>query len=99
VRLVAMFEDGEALYRVVCERGLPGVVAKHLRGRYRRGERGWVKAGNRQTPRFAEEAAGGGWRNHETTDRLSETEARSRRVDSASVTGVFDRCRTGASRR
>jgi bifunctional non-homologous end joining protein LigD len=58
VQLVATFEDGEGLCRVVCERGLEGVVAKRLRDRYRPGERGWVKTKNRQTPRFAEELAG-----------------------------------------
>jgi hypothetical protein len=31
VRLVAMFEDGEALSRVICERGLERVVAKRCR--------------------------------------------------------------------
>jgi bifunctional non-homologous end joining protein LigD len=34
-RLVATFEDGDALFRVVCDRGLEGVVAKRLRDPYR----------------------------------------------------------------
>ena len=55
VRLVATFEDGEALFAAVCERGLEGVVAKRLRDPYRSGERGWVKTKNRATARFAEE--------------------------------------------
>ena len=49
------FDDGEALYRVVCERGLKGVVAKRLRHPYRPGERGWLKRKNPDGPRFAEE--------------------------------------------
>jgi len=57
-RLVATFEDGDALFRVVCDRGLEGVVAKRLRDPYRPGERGWVKTKNRATARFAEELAG-----------------------------------------
>jgi bifunctional non-homologous end joining protein LigD len=57
-RLVATFEDGEALFRVICERGLEGVVAKRPRDRYRAGERGWVKTKNKATARFAEELAG-----------------------------------------
>src|SRR5215204_1292038 len=40
-RLVATFEDGEALFAAVCERGLEGVVAKRDRDRYRPGERQW----------------------------------------------------------
>jgi bifunctional non-homologous end joining protein LigD len=58
VRLVATFEDGRALFDVMCERDLEGVVAKRLRDRYRPGERGWVKTKNGATTRFAEELAG-----------------------------------------
>jgi bifunctional non-homologous end joining protein LigD len=43
----ATFEDGEALFGAVCERELEGVVAKRLNGRYRPGERGWIKVKNR----------------------------------------------------
>src|SRR6266536_2669954 len=43
------FEDGRALWGVVVERGLEGVVAKRLDGRYVPGERGWVKTKNRET--------------------------------------------------
>jgi bifunctional non-homologous end joining protein LigD len=40
------FEDGLALYQAVCERGLEGIVAKSRRGRYRPGERVWLKIKN-----------------------------------------------------
>ena len=40
------FEDGEALFASVCELGLKGVVAKKRSGRYRPGQRGWVKTKN-----------------------------------------------------
>jgi bifunctional non-homologous end joining protein LigD len=40
------FDDGDALYTSVCELGLEGVVAKKHSGRYRTGERGWVKTKN-----------------------------------------------------
>jgi bifunctional non-homologous end joining protein LigD len=43
------FEDGAALFDVVRERGLEGVVAKRLDSRYVRGERGWVRTRNRET--------------------------------------------------
>jgi bifunctional non-homologous end joining protein LigD len=55
VRLVATFEDGQVLFNAVCARGLEGVVAKRVDSVYRAGERGWVKAKNRATARFAEE--------------------------------------------
>jgi bifunctional non-homologous end joining protein LigD len=59
VQLVATFEDGNALFDVVCERGLEGVVGKRLRDPYRPGERLWVKHENRNTRRFAEETGSG----------------------------------------
>jgi len=62
VRLVATFQDGEALYAAVCDRGLEGVVAKRERDAYRPGERQWVKVKNRATARFAEEREGIGRR-------------------------------------
>jgi hypothetical protein len=62
VRLVATFEDGEALFAAVCERGLEGVVAKRLCDPYRPGERLWVKMKNRATTRFEEEREGLGRR-------------------------------------
>jgi ATP-dependent DNA ligase len=40
------FEDGEGLFRAVCERDLEGVVAKRLDGRYGPRRRGWVKTKN-----------------------------------------------------
>jgi bifunctional non-homologous end joining protein LigD len=43
------FEDGNALWSAVCQRGLEGVVAKKLTSRYLRGQRGWVKVEN---PRY-----------------------------------------------
>ena len=41
MRLVATFEDGEALFAAVCERGLEGAVAKRDRDPYRPG-RSWA---------------------------------------------------------
>jgi bifunctional non-homologous end joining protein LigD len=41
------YDDGEALWRHVCGRGLEGVVAKRLSGTYQPGRRGWVKIKNR----------------------------------------------------
>jgi bifunctional non-homologous end joining protein LigD len=41
------FDDGDALFEAVCERELEGVVAKRRNGRYRPGERGWIKIKNR----------------------------------------------------
>ena len=66
VRLVATFEDGEALFAAVCERGLEGVVAKRLRDTYRPGKRAWVKTKNRATARFAQERDGVGRRQRST---------------------------------
>jgi len=40
VRPVATFEDGEALFAAVCERGRERVVAKRQRERYRVGRAG-----------------------------------------------------------
>jgi ATP-dependent DNA ligase len=41
------FDDGAALWAVVERDELEGVVAKPLNGRYRPGERGWLKVKNR----------------------------------------------------
>jgi bifunctional non-homologous end joining protein LigD len=41
-----VFDDGEALLEAVCERGLEGIVAKRRSGKYRPGQRGWVKVKN-----------------------------------------------------
>jgi ATP-dependent DNA ligase len=46
------YEDGEALWRLVCERGLEGVVAKRLTGTYPPGRRGWIKVKNRNYWRY-----------------------------------------------
>jgi bifunctional non-homologous end joining protein LigD len=46
------FDDGEALFEAVCERELEGIVAKRIEGRYRPGERGWVKVKNRSYRRW-----------------------------------------------
>ena len=62
MRLVATFEDGEALFAAVCARGLKGVVAKRERDPYRPGDRVWMKTKNRATARFAEERDGVGRR-------------------------------------
>lgn len=56
-KLVATFEDGQALFDAICARGLEGVVAKQKRDRYRPGEPVWVKTKNRTTLRFAQELA------------------------------------------
>ena len=40
------FDDGQALYDAVCERGLEGIVAKRSTSLYRSGQRGWVKVKN-----------------------------------------------------
>jgi bifunctional non-homologous end joining protein LigD len=52
------FEDGQALFASVCELGLEGVVAKKRSGRYRPGERGWIKAKNPNYWRREEEIEG-----------------------------------------
>jgi bifunctional non-homologous end joining protein LigD len=41
------FDDGAALFEAICERELEGIVAKRRGGRYRPGERGWIKIKNR----------------------------------------------------
>jgi ATP-dependent DNA ligase len=41
-----VFDDGDALYTAVCERGLEGVVARWRRASYRPGVRGWIKTKN-----------------------------------------------------
>jgi bifunctional non-homologous end joining protein LigD len=46
------FDDGAALFEAVCERELEGIVAKRVDGRYRPGERGWVKIKNRNYWRY-----------------------------------------------
>jgi ATP-dependent DNA ligase len=46
------FEDGVALFEAICERELESVVAKRRNGRYRPGERGWVKIKNRDYWRY-----------------------------------------------
>jgi bifunctional non-homologous end joining protein LigD len=54
------FNDGEALYEVVCTQGLEGVVAKRLSTAYRPDGRGWVKTKNAAYWRLREEREG--WR-------------------------------------
>ena len=48
-----MFDDGEALWQVVVDRGLEEVVAKRLSSLYRPGHRGggWVKQKSPAWPR------------------------------------------------
>ena len=55
MQVVAAFDDGEALFRIVCDQGLEGIVAKREREPYRSGVRGLAKTTNRNTARFAEE--------------------------------------------
>jgi bifunctional non-homologous end joining protein LigD len=43
VEVIASFEDGPALWDVIVERGMEGVVAKRARQSYRPGSRLWVK--------------------------------------------------------
>jgi bifunctional non-homologous end joining protein LigD len=46
------FDDGAALFDAICERELEGIVAKRIDGRYRPGERGWIKVKNRDYWRY-----------------------------------------------
>jgi bifunctional non-homologous end joining protein LigD len=46
------FDDGHALFEAVCAHELEGIVAKRKSGRYRPGERGWVKVKNRAYWRY-----------------------------------------------
>jgi bifunctional non-homologous end joining protein LigD len=52
------FDDGEALWRAICEHELEGIVAKRRAGRYAPGERGWVKVKNRDYWRWELEREG-----------------------------------------
>jgi ATP-dependent DNA ligase len=54
----AAFEDGEALYEVVCAHGLEGVVAKRLSSPYQPDGRGWMKTKNPAYWRLEEERQG-----------------------------------------
>jgi ATP-dependent DNA ligase len=49
------FDDGEALFTVVVDQGLEGVVAKRQSSPYRPGERGWIKTKNREYWRYPQE--------------------------------------------
>jgi bifunctional non-homologous end joining protein LigD len=49
------FDDGEALFQVVVDQGLEGIVAKRRSSTYRPGERGWVKVKHRDYWRFGQE--------------------------------------------
>ncbi|MDX6534754.1 MAG: bifunctional non-ous end joining protein LigD [Gaiellales bacterium] len=57
------YEDGGALWRRVCERGLEGVVAKKLSGAYLPGRCVWVKVKNQHYWRWPleREVAMHGW--------------------------------------
>jgi bifunctional non-homologous end joining protein LigD len=46
------FDDGAALFDAICERELEGIVAKRIEGRYRPGERAWIKVKNRDYWRY-----------------------------------------------
>jgi ATP-dependent DNA ligase len=54
----ATFDDGAALFQVMVDRGLEGIVAKRLRDPYLPGGRSWVKVKNRTTARFNEALLG-----------------------------------------
>jgi bifunctional non-homologous end joining protein LigD len=45
-------EDGEALWRAVCQLGFEGIVAKKRGGLYRPGRRDWIKVKNRHYWRY-----------------------------------------------
>ena len=45
--------DGDALWRVVEEQALEGVVAKPLGSLYKPGERGWLKVKNKTYWKYA----------------------------------------------
>jgi ATP-dependent DNA ligase len=47
-----VFDDGEALFEAVRVHELEGVVAKRRNGRYRPGQRGWIKTKNREYWRY-----------------------------------------------
>jgi bifunctional non-homologous end joining protein LigD len=53
------FDDGSALWEVVCEHELEGVVARRRSSRYLPGEHGWVKTKNRDYSRWELEREGG----------------------------------------
>lgn len=53
LRVPEVFEDGEALWRAVCQHDLEGVVAKRMREHYLSGERAWVTVKNRDYWRYA----------------------------------------------
>jgi bifunctional non-homologous end joining protein LigD len=50
-----IFDDGQGLYDVVCERGLEGIVAKRHASTYQPTVRGWVKTKNPNYWRRGEE--------------------------------------------
>jgi bifunctional non-homologous end joining protein LigD len=52
------FDDGAAVWDVICEHELEGVVAKRRSARYLPGERGWVKTKNRKYWRYEIEREG-----------------------------------------
>jgi bifunctional non-homologous end joining protein LigD len=52
------FDDGEALWKAVCEHELEGLVAKPRNSRYLPGERGWIKIKNRDYWRYEIEREG-----------------------------------------
>jgi bifunctional non-homologous end joining protein LigD len=52
------FDDSEALWEAVCVHELEGVVAKRRSGRYRSGERAWIKTKNRDYWRYELEREG-----------------------------------------
>jgi bifunctional non-homologous end joining protein LigD len=64
------FADGEALWEVVEEQELEGLVAKPLGGLYRPGEHGWLKVKNKAYWKYALEREGSRRRSSDKAHRL-----------------------------
>jgi ATP-dependent DNA ligase len=92
-RVAARFDDGEALFWAVCDRGLEGVVAKKQTERYRPGERRWIKAKNAATGatrlrlRLLSRSGGGPCRRSRRRSGAPARRAYSRPADSAAPRG------------
>jgi bifunctional non-homologous end joining protein LigD len=69
------FTDGEALWAVVEEQELEGLVAKPLGGTYKPGERGWLKVRTRRTGSTRSNERG--WSNGERSQEDASSERRS----------------------
>jgi ATP-dependent DNA ligase len=58
IEVVGSFDDGQALWDVIVDRAMEGVVTKRAREPYRPGARLWVKTKDRTAARFQEELVG-----------------------------------------